>query len=252
MGLYKLIIPFLALGLNLEAGWLEKKAEGWAWYEDTQKIPEEDGEAIEQEQPFISASEILADERKNLENLLAEAMLKPTLENTKKYMEAQRKWIQQATGFANSWQKVIIANPQLDPTATTFSTSQYGRQLQQMIEQEEKEIMIKEVSKEYGLFFFYEGNSKISKAFALVVNAFVKKYGWSVLGISTDGILLEEITNSTLDNGMTNEIGITIFPALFAVNPRHKEAIPLAFGLRTMDQIEDNIFAQFNNNMEEP
>lgn len=246
MNLARWIVPCLILSLQLEAGWLERKAEGWAWYEDAKQKPAE-----KEEKPIVSASEQIEQARKDLENLLAEALLEPTVENTKKYMEAQKTWMERSTAFANTWQKVIIANPQLDPTATTFATSQYGRQLQRMIEQEEKEQLIKSIAEEYGLFFFYEGESRISKAFALVINAFARKYGWAVLGITTDGTMLTEIPNSVANNGIASEMKISIFPALFAINPTKREAIPLAFGLKSVDQIEENIFAQFTNPMEE-
>lgn len=245
--LYKFMLVCSSFCISVEAGWLDRKAEGWAWYEDLQKEKKEKHEKKE----VLTASEQISQARKELEELLAEAMLRPSVENIQLYMETQKLWMERSAEFANAWQKIIIGNPQLDPTATSFATSQFGRQLQKAMEQEEKEQLIKTIASEYGLFYFYEGKSKLSKAFALVINAFAKKYGWSVLGISADGEKLSEIPNTLIDNGIIQEMDIQVFPALFAINPKFREAIPLSFGLRTIDQIEENIIAQFKQTEEE-
>lgn len=248
MRLHRCVISLLIAGshLTLNAGWLERKAEGWAWYEND-KERQRETESPKAPENVESATEILAKEKKQLEELLAEAMINPTNENAMKYMLAQRKWLEQAGKFSQSWGQVLLQNPEMDPTATTFATSQYGRQLQKAIAQDETENFIKAIAKEYGLFFFYEGNSKISNAFAMVVRAFVSKYNWKAMGIATDGIQLEEIENSRLDNGVAEKMNINVFPALIAVNPKTQEVFPIAFGLQSLSQMENNIMVQFNN-----
>lgn len=236
----------LLLG-SLEGGWLDRKAEGWAWYEE----PSTNHPEKPEQQPTISPTEQLAMHRQELENLLAEAILNPSEENTMRYMEAQNKWITQSARFASTWNTILLHNPQLDPTATTFATSQYGRQVQKSEEQEKLYQQIRDLGSRYGLFFFYEGAKKSSQALAKVVEAFVKRHEWSVMGISVDGTLIADVHPSKVDNDIAARMGITVFPALIAVDPKGQQAFPVAFGLQSLDRLEANIKTHLNNTHQE-
>lgn len=241
----KLLVLFLVWNLQLSAGWLDRKAEGWAWYEEEEQPQQAEEIAIEEE-PKASALEQIDIAKKRLESLFAEALINPSQENLVNYMEAQKEWIGKAADFSNRWGKALLSRPDLDPTATTFATTHYGRQLQKAIEQEEKTKLIQAVAQEYGLFFFYEGQNKTSQAFAQVVKAFADKYHWTVIGISTDGTPLPEIP-SEAESSLAEKFGINIFPALLAFEAQTQKAVPLAFGLKSLDQIENNIFMQLKN-----
>ena len=237
----KFLFFFLLVNAPLCGGWLERKAEGWCWYEEEKEAAEEIIEINEQE----SAAEQLESFKNKNELLFAEAVLNPTQENMIKYMEAQKALIERSASFSKSWEKILLVRPDLDPTATSFATSHYGRQLQKSIEREEKEELIKEISKRYGLLFFYEGSNKASQSFANVVKTLSKKYHWTVVGVSMDGVPLPEIgTNADLQ--LAKKIGVNIFPSLFAFEPGERIAVPLSFGLKSLDQIENNVFFQFN------
>jgi conjugal transfer pilus assembly protein TraF len=239
----RLLTIFLLLTFQLEAGWLERKAEGWAWYEDEEKREKKEI-FIPEEIPALTATEELEAMKKNLELKLAEAILQPTQENIVNYMNAQKEVIRHSAVFATEWGKVLLQNPELDPTATSFATTHYGRQLQKNIEREENEKLIASVAKDYGLFFLYEGNSRSSKAFANVVKIFGEKYHWEIVGIPVDGVELPEITVNAKSD-IADQLGVEVFPALIAFDPRTKRLIPLAFGLKAMDQIENNVVLQF-------
>ena len=134
---------------SLEGGWLDRKAEGWAWYEDPSTNHPDEPE----QQPTISPAEQLATHRQELENLLAEAILNPSEENTMRYMEAQNKLITQSARFASTWNTNLLNNPQLDPTANTLATSQYGRHVQKSKQQEKLYQKIWELGSHDGVFF---------------------------------------------------------------------------------------------------
>ena len=185
--------------------------------------------------------------RLELEELLADAILDPTEENVLRYMTAHQYWLSRSAAFAQTWNRALLMNPTMDPTATNFATSHYGRQLQRTWEQEEKEQAIKDMSTEYGLFFFYEGASKPARAFAKVIKAFADRYQWSVLGISTDGIFVEEIALNRVNNRVVETMGISVLPALVAIDPKTQKMIPLAFGLQSLDRIEANAAAQWSH-----
>ena len=241
---------FLLGNFSLEAGWLERKAEGWAWYEDLEK-PDETLRTItnpKEDLPIPTPSPTFADEvaavRKNLEEKLAHAVLLPNEENVAAYMQEQKKWIDQSADFSRTWAKVLLQQPNMDATLE-YPVSQYGIQVQKQIEHDNKTRLIHTLIEDHGLFFFYKGQSKVSQAFSMVVKEFAMKYGWEVVAISSDGTLIEGFANNQPDNGIVRHFSIETFPSLFIVNPRNKEVTPIAFGLVSVDQIENNIVLQF-------
>jgi conjugal transfer pilus assembly protein TraF len=265
------IIALFSLAIFTHAqvagGWLERKAEGWAWYEDMQKpekkIRQENKPKLEETKPEelflqvlpvspapLSAAERATKIRKDLEEKLAQAVLEPTEENVENYIREQQKWIDQSAHFSSTWAKVLLKQPELDAT-TEFPVSQYGIQLYKQLEQEKQAALMQKLNSHYGLFFFYEGKSKSSQAFSFVVQEFAKKYGWEVVAISKDGFLLEGFSDNHLDNGTIQTLGITVFPSLFLVNPQTADIRPISFGLVSLDRIERNIELQFSDLMEE-
>lgn len=236
-----LILQSFFLPQLIEGAWIDRKAEGWAWYED-KKISKEAPEHIKNEDE--TAQKKLSDIKNQLEERLAEAVLNPSEQNIREYMVEQKKWLDRSSFFANIWGRVLLLNPELDPTATHYPVTQYGIQLQNQIDYENKKSTIAALSKEYGLFFFYEGESKISQGLAQVIKSFSESYNWLAIAISVDGTLIESFQNSKIDNGIAKKLHITTFPAVFIINPRTQVAIPIAFGLVSLDQIEHNIITQ--------
>lgn len=235
---HMIAISLFAMQMPLNGNWLERKAEGWAWYEQEEKSAIKTTEVM-----TLTAEEQLEAAKKQLNNLLAEALLDPSDENLTAFMKAQQEWIGKSAEFAIHWKKMLLSNPELDFTAASFATTQYGRQLQKKMEQEQRSVHLRKLAREYGLYFFYEGSSMASQAFAQVVKAFADKHQWEVVGIAVDGVTIPAIP-STVDQEIAEKLGVAIFPSLFAFKPQTKEAVPLAFGLRAIDQIENNVCQQ--------
>jgi conjugal transfer pilus assembly protein TraF len=247
------LILMLIFPLGLLAGWLDRKAEGWAWYEDrTPKEPKLE-ETGEEPQPLplplpppLSASEEIKKSTKELEEILAQAILNPTDENVARYMTEQKKRVDQSAAFAKAWAKVLLKYPNLDSTTQGTPVSQYGIQVYKHMQHEKQFRLIQSLAKEHAVLFFYEGQNPASQAFALVVQEFAKKYKWIVLGVSVDGYFLEGFKENKPDNGITRKMGVTVFPSIFVVNPKTNEVTPIAFGLASLDQVETNISLQFS------
>ena len=164
---------------NLSGGWLERKAEGWFWYEDREKKQKVE-EQLEPPTPLLTslpassaqipltATEEMALIRKDLEERLNKAMLDPTEENVIAYMHMQQHWIHQSAQFSQVWLRNLLNAPELD-SRLHDPVTQYGVQVQKQILREQREERIRDLAKTYGLFFFYEGNNKVSQAFSFVV-----------------------------------------------------------------------------------
>ncbi len=242
MIMLRFLLIQLLLNVPLHAGWLDRKAEGWAWYEEKAKKQKEEPENDEIDSAVLELEAV----KKQLEELKAEALLYPTEQNMVAYMEAQKEWLHKSAVFSNQWERILLARPDLDPTATTFATTYYGRLLQKTAGHEERTQFIQSISKEYGLFFFYEGSKKPSQAFSKVVKILSEKYHWPVVSISVDGIPLEGFI-SEHNGDLAEKFGIAVYPALLAFEPGTRKIIPLSFGLKSLEQVEQNIYRQLKN-----
>lgn len=238
---------------SVDAGWLDRKAEGWFWYEDRQKQIEK----IEQSPspltvpdvnppiPLTATMEMEAI-RKEIEESLNRAILDPSKENVMTYMTMQKQWIDQSAQFSQQWVKNLLTYPNLDARVMDAPVTQYGVQVHKQLAREEKERKIQALTETHGLFFFYEGNNKLSQAFSFVVKEFSKKYSWQVIGISCDGILIPGFEANHIDQGLVQRLGIENFPSLFLIDPNQRKHFPIAFGLASTDQIEKNIELQWS------
>lgn len=239
---------FFCVGSFLNAtNWLDRKAEGWAWYEDREVVETEENK----EESLIThkkAKEYLKEVREELEEKLAQSVVDPTHENVRAYMELQQKWINQSAYFSQAWSQVLLENPKLDSTIEN-PVSQYGIQIKKKIEREKRKKLISTIAKKTGLFFFYEGSNTMSQAMSQVVSRLEKDYNWSVITISVDKIILSDRPQSRFDNGITTKMGVTVYPSLYLVSPVDATVTPIAYGFLTTDQIENNIENQHKKGM---
>ncbi|MCB1116869.1 MAG: conjugal transfer protein TraF, partial [Chlamydiia bacterium] len=98
--------------------WYKRKYEGWYFYEEKNQKKSNRPEKITPEK----APEIVKGIRKKLEELLSMAILDPTQENVRNYMQEQQKWVSQSSAFAKTWSDVILNHPILaDRTPITQS-----------------------------------------------------------------------------------------------------------------------------------
>ena len=241
-----LVSSFLMLiSQQIFAAWQDRKAEGWAWYED-RKIPQEK-EAVEQSK---TPGERIEEEKRALDEKLSEAILNPTEEHVLAYMEAQQKWLEQSAKFAMTWERILVNNPYLDYTVTGRPVSQYGLQWYKEEEAQRREQLITSLTDDFGLFFFYEGSNQVSEIVGNIVHLLSQKYDFEVIGVSVDGATILSFPNSREDNGITEAFGVSMYPAIYLVNPQENVAIPISFGLMALDQIEKNIELQFGDSGE--
>jgi conjugal transfer pilus assembly protein TraF len=221
----------------------DKKAEGWHWYEDmkNQKAADE----IKSEKPLTPTEEVEA-LKAELNHLLNKAILYPTSENVLTYKRRQEAFMEKSHEFARVWQRVTFENPDLD-YSLKFPTQHTGRLIYKEEEGKRKDKVLRDLAKEYGLFYIFKSDCRYCTAFAPIVKGFSKKYGWDVLAISQDGardeIINEEFPKAVVNNGMIENLQIDTFPALLAVHPETGRVIPLAYGLTSLSDIETRAYS---------
>lgn len=223
----------------LSAAWNDGRSQGWAWYEEKAKQPEKSVE----EEVVQSPSDQLAQIRKDLEDSLSQALLNPTPENVIAYMRDQKKWVDQSALFASLWRLALLEDPVLDPTVEV-PTSQYGLQVHKDKEGKERSSRLLALGRECGLFFFFQGDCPYSEALSRVVDAFGQRHHWEVVPVSLDGSSLENFPSPRQDNGIAQSFGVARAPAVFVVNPTIGLAVPVSYGLTTLDTLEKNVLMQ--------
>jgi conjugal transfer pilus assembly protein TraF len=217
---------------------------GWHWYEPL-TVPAEDGDSKEENSHKTAPSqksprEIVKAYREELENRLNAAWLSPTPANVRSYQEMQKDMLDRSKLFSTSWIQNVFQNPELDHTLVS-PVNQQGRYLQIDLEKQRKVNTIQNLSQNYGLFFFFSSDCPYCHQFAPIVKRFSQTYGWEVIAISVDDAVLDEFPDAQPDNGLAQVWNIKTLPSLYAVNPQTQEAIPIAHGLTSMDEMENRI-----------
>lgn len=250
-----LLVSFLIIKASFAESFFGEHARGWHWYEVLPE-PDKEDKTISDEQPLKGSShpqtptELIKAYREILESRLHAALLNPTPQNIKLYQEMQKDLMNRSQMFATVWMQNVFQTPELDHTLVS-PVNQQGRHLQIDLEKNRVARTIQNLSQDYGLFFFFSGDCPYCHQFAPIVKRFAETYGWEVIAINVDGEasrtsasdsgLLAEFPNAQNDNGLFNAWGIKALPALFAVNPRTEEAIPIAYGLTSLDEMENRV-----------
>lgn len=235
------LMAFMLFFSALSCAWQDRKAEGWAWYENK---PEKEV-AQKQQSAEKSPQEIISEAKELLEIKLQNALLDPSDENLHAYLTEQKKWIDQSALFSKNWARFLLKQPQFDETLN-FSTSQYVKALEKRKNAMERERFIQEAAKKFGLFFFYQGRCPYSKAFAEVLQSFVARYSWNLIAISLDGEPCHEAFSLREDRGISQQFAVDRVPALFLVDTNSQSFMPLSVGAVSLEQLETNLVLSLN------
>ena len=220
-------------------GFFHDHTRGWHWYEpsETPHLSEEKPEA--RLSPSSPVDRIAA-YRKELEQRMAKAWLTPTSQTIQAYMTMQKDLMDRSQRFSDVWMKTLFETPELDHTLVSpvHHTARHVH-----LDQEKKHTRdtIQDLSRDYGLFFFFSGSCDYCHAFAPIVKQFAEQYGWDVLAISVDGGSNATFPKAIQDNGLYEQWKVSVIPALFAVNPHTGHVMPIAYGMTSLDQMETRV-----------
>ena len=248
-----LLLGFLSIKAGFAASFFRQHARRCHWYEvlpitEPEQQTEDKSIAIHTEEDKEhqkrfhpkTPTELVKAYREALESRLHAAWVNPTPQNVKLYQEMQKDLMDRSQTFATVWMQNVFQNPEMDHTLVS-PVNQQGRHLQIDLEKKRTARTIQNLSQEYGLFFFFSGDCPYCHQFAPIVKRFAETYGWEVIAISVDGGPLGEFPNAQNDNGLFEAWGLKVLPSLFAVNPKTKSTIPIAYGLTSLDEMENRI-----------
>ncbi len=214
----------------------DDQATGWHWYEakpDETITPESSKQKSITPGQAISELESLQEE---LEGAKALAILYPTQNHIENYIALHNTVLQKASLFSKTWQQVLWQTPELDFSLQN-PTDNSARHVYHDNAKVADAKTVKALSDEYGLFFFFRSDCPYCHAFAPILKRFEESYGITVMAIALDGGALPEYPDATPDNGIANQLGINVVPAVVALHPQSQQVIPMVFGLVSEEEL---------------
>ena len=244
----KRVVVFFQVGMSfLYPSFYEAHEQGWFWYQDPE-IKEDD----EEQKPEIlkepkenkhPAVKELESYKQSLEEKKAMSLNNPTYKNVQNYMFAQKEMMDRSENFSKMWKYVVLKTPSLNPEIT-FPTAQYLRHVEEGERQKERETLLKEASRKYGLFYFVSEGCAYCEAFSPIVKRFAENYGFNVMVVVVNGRippdLKDQFLNTQMNNGMAEAFGVEQAPALLAFDASTQDVIPVSFGATSLDTLENN------------
>ncbi len=239
-----LVIPSYSFALNDQS-----HAKGWYWgFDEEVKEHNEDTDKPKQIITTISPSKVAPSNAKVLdeikaevEELKAKAILTPTVDNVASYIKMQNKMVNLANKFSVTWGQTLLQHPELDFTVKN-PTNNYAKQVLKEQQRHNTKSAIIEFAKTHGILFFFKGKDELSTLQSKVIQTFVTEHNIAIIPISVDGTSNQYYANSTPDNGRAQKLGITVTPAILALNVQNNKITALGFGVTSEYELEEKIY----------
>jgi conjugal transfer pilus assembly protein TraF len=262
--LFALVILFgsnaMANSLSYESVW-KCDASRWNWYCDEEA--EKKNDALRQEQSAKAAKEkpdtkkkpLAISEIKSAEELRAElkrredvAIMDPTPQNIRGYLEMNAFMQSKASNFADSWRRVVWQNPDLDYSQKRPVNNAANKMF---VDERDKKVEqhLKALAKEHGILFFYRSDCPYCHAVVPVLQNIASKYGFEVLAVATDGRALPGWSAAFRSNdgqfeALLQQHGLkdAVVPAIFIASKATGETAPIGMGVLANSELIERIF----------
>lgn len=198
------------------------KAQGWHFYRDpVYAEPEKD--------PPKTILEL----KKQLQQVLDQAIWQPTPRNVLQYMKMQKILMDKSEQFANTWASALIMHPEFDSTIKN-PTSYYGSLHTRASEEKKNAGQLKKHMKDYALFLVVD-NDDMSAALTAVVQDMAKYRGYQIM-----------IVNGRDQSHNLSQFGIKRLPVLLMIHVPTGKRFILTYGLIGADKIEERMVGIIN------
>jgi len=224
---------------------------GWFWYDDPLPERNEGPKAKPKAVPTISApatskkpSELVEFEalQKRVEDLRNIAIINPSEQNIRNYLNIQNFVIEKASTFADVAQRVIWATPELDPTVTGRPVNAKALEVFDREQAGARTNTVAKLSQTHALFFFFRSDCPYCHQFAPLLRDFEAKFGLRIVPISVDGGGLPEFRSPRVDNGIARTLDVQQVPALFLAEPGSGKITPLGYGVLSESELLERLY----------
>lgn len=186
----------------------------------------------------IRTAEQLRQELKRREDL---AVMNPSEQHMKDYLELWQLTQDKGSVFADSWRRVVWQNPSLD-YAQKRPVNNSAIKIYDEGRLQNEEQQLRTLAREHGLIFFFRSDCPYCHAMAPTLRMLSDRYGIEVLAVSVDGKGLPDFPQPRDGRAQAAAWGIERVPALFIGSRQTGDRAPIGFGMMALSEIVNRIF----------
>lgn len=238
MRMVLLLLIFVAHSA-LAKTFFDGRTQGWFWYQDP-KIEQHKPKKPPASTPVLTPTQQMEALQKRVIDTLNLAILSPTEQNVREYAKVYYEIIGKGQHFSDAYKVMLMKNPEFD-YSLKFPTNHNARAVYDKQQFQQSQQVIRYFAKEHGFFFFFASNCDYCHHFAPTLKRFADKYGIYIMPISIDGGGLPDFPKPSRDNGAASALKVTSWPALYAVNGKTKQVVPITNGVVSVSELEERI-----------
>ena len=222
---------------------------GWHFYEEPEPevlpppptkpaAPKPEARRRDIRAPELIEFELL---QKRLEEFRNIAIIRPSEDNVRRYMQLEAQVVRQASYFSDVAQRVAWATPDLDMTLQGRPVNSRAIEVFDREQAQSRNQSLASLSRTHVLFFFFRSDCPYCHAFAPTLEAFQARHGIQIVPISVDGGGLPTFPQFRRDNGISRTLQVTQVPAVFLAEPFSGKITPIGFGVLSESQLVERI-----------
>lgn len=222
---------------------------GWHFYEDPEPEiapappPKPAPARPEPRRRDTRAPELIEFEQlqKRLEEYRNIAIIRPSEDNVRRYMQLEAQVVRQASFFSDVAQRVAWATPELDMTLQGRPVNSRAIEVFDREQSSSRAQSLADLARTHVLFFFFRSDCPYCHAFAPTLEAFSARFGVQVVPISVDDKGLPNFPSFRRDNGIARTLQVTQVPAVYLAEPFTGKITPIGFGVLSESQLLERI-----------
>lgn len=181
--------------------------------------------------------------KRQLEERKALAIMYPSVENITGYISFQREQLDRASRFADTWQRTLWQNPNLDYTLQR-PVNTLGKRTWKQKRKSDQDRTMDALAKRYGIFYFFSSNCGACAAFSPVLKTLAIRHQFPVMAVSLDGGRTNSFDKYVIDSGQYEMMGLVgrQVPAIVLFDSVTKKPVPIGYGVMAADEITERIF----------
>lgn len=177
-----------------------------------------------------------------IQRLLDVAVETRTPETVRAYMALQQYAMDRASEFSDVFRRTVWSNPELDYSLRSRPTNSLALASYDAERDNKRRQGSEDLAKTHGLFFFFRGNCTYCHQLAPILRMYQRNYGVEVFPISLDGGTMPEFPNAKLDNGASQNLNVSMVPALFLADKRTGKIQPLGYGMMSLEELVNRAY----------
>lgn len=162
------------------------------------------------------------------------AVITANRQDIESFLQTHNLIINKGIDFAKVTQNLIENSPIL-----ANSESYYKNLSDQKIKEEEKQEILKNAHKRYGLVFIYSSTCQYCHKQLPILLELQSKI--RVMGISTDGNYFADLNENITDENIVNDSIVQAFPTILLLDKKRPTKIFISKGLTSLETLEEKI-----------